>query len=143
MQWDDGPTAGFCPVNVAPWLPLAADSHQVNVAVEREDAHSQLSLTRALLNLRRTKPALHSGSSHALECRSEHCFAYLRAHGEQRLVVALNCSAEAQVVRLPELGAGRILLSTSLDREEQVNLATLALRSHEGCIIEIKEAHTP
>jgi len=96
----------------------------------------------ALLTLRRTAPALISGSYHALESGCKNCFVYLREHGEQRLVVALNCSAEAQMVRLPELGQGRILLSTSLDREEQVNLAALTLRSHEGCIIELKEAHT-
>ena len=49
MQWDDGPTAGFCPVNVAPWLPLAADSQQVNVAVEREDARNQHCTAGALM----------------------------------------------------------------------------------------------
>jgi hypothetical protein len=65
---------------------------------------------------------------------------YLREQGKQRLVVALNFSAEAQIVRLPEFGMGRILLSTSLDREEQISLAVLALRGHEGCIIELAEA---
>jgi alpha-glucosidase len=143
MPWDDGPNAGFCPANVQPWLPLVADYQQINVATEREDVRSQLLLTRALLTLRRTKPALTSGSYHALESGSEHCFVYLRAQGEQRLVVALNCSAQAQLVRLPGLDQGRILLSTYLDRKEQVNLAALALRCHEGCVIEIKEAHTP
>jgi alpha-glucosidase len=142
MPWDDGPNAGFCPVNVAPWLPLAADYQQINMAVEREDARSQLALTRALLSLRRTKPALHSGSYQTLASQSEHCFAYLREQGEQRMLITLNFSAEAQVVRIPEVGQGCLLLSTSLDREEQVNLAALALRSYEGCIIELKEAHT-
>jgi alpha-glucosidase len=137
MQWDSRPNAGFCPANVQPWLPLAADYHQINVAVEREDAHSMLTLTRSLLTLRRTKPALIRGSYLTLEDSSKQCFVYLRAYGKQRLVVALNLSSEAQTVRLSEFGEGRILLSTSLDREEQVNLAALALRSHEGCIIEI------
>jgi alpha-glucosidase len=140
MQWNGGPNADFCPVNVQPWLPLAPDYQQVNVAVEREDARSQLSLTRALLILRRTKPALSKGSYAALESGAEHCFVYLREHGKQRLVVALNLSAETQTVRLPEFGRGRILISTSLDREEQLSLAALALRSHEGCIIELAES---
>jgi len=142
MPWDDGPNAGFCPVNVAPWLPLATDYQQINMAVEREDARSQLALTRALLSLRRTKQALHSGSYQTIASRSEHCFAYLREQGEQRMLIVLNFSAEAQVVRIPEVGQSCLLLSTSLDREGQVNLAALALRSHEGCIIELKEAHT-
>jgi alpha-glucosidase len=140
MQWDGGPNAGFCPVNVDPWLPLAADYQQINVAVERASARSQLSLTHALLTLRRTRPALNRGSYHAIESRSENCFVYLREHGKQRLLIALNFSAEAQVVSLPTFGEGRILISTSLDREEQMNLAALSLRPHEGCIIEIAES---
>jgi alpha-glucosidase len=137
MQWDAGPHAGFCSADVLPWLPLAPDYQQVNVAVEREDARSQLSLTRALLTLRRGMPALSNGPYIALESRAEHCFVYLREHEKQRLVVALNFSAEAQTVRLPEYGRGRILLSTFLDREEQVDLTALDLRSHEGCVIEL------
>jgi alpha-glucosidase len=140
MQWDDGPNAGFCPPNVEPWLPLAADYQKINAATKHEDAHSQLFLTRALLSLRRRTPALTSGSYQTLESGSEHCFVYLREQGEQRLVVALNCSEQGQVVRVPELGQGRLLLSTYLDREGPVNLAALALRSQEGCIIEIKAA---
>jgi alpha-glucosidase len=140
MHWDGVPNAGFSPVNVDPWLPLAADYQQNNVALEREDARSMLSLTRALLTLRRTKPALNRGSYHTIKSRSENCFIYLREHEKQRLLIALNFSVEAEVVRLPEFGEGRILISTSLDREEQMNLATLSLRPHEGCIIESAES---
>jgi alpha-glucosidase len=143
MQWDAGPHADFCPANVSPWLPLAPDYQQVNVAVEREDVHSQLALTRALLALRRTMPALSIGRYVALDSRAERCFVYLREQGKQRLVVALNFSAEAQTVQLPEYGRGRILLSTAstaLDRVEPVSLAELTLRSHEGCIIELAES---
>lgn len=142
MQWDDGSNAGFCPPNVEPWLPLAADYQRVNAATEHEDARSQLLLTRALLSLRRRTPALTSGSYQTLESGSEHCFVYLREQGEQRLVVALNCSEQEQLVRMPEVGQGRVLLSTYLDREGPVDLAALALRGHEGCILEIKEFHT-
>ena len=99
-----------------------------------------LTLTRALLTFRRIKPALNRGSYHAVESRSENCFVYLREHGKQRLLITLNLSVEAQVVRLPEFGQGRILISSCLDREEQMNLASLSLRSHEGCIIEITES---
>jgi alpha-glucosidase len=142
MQWDDGPNAGFCLPNMEPWLPLAADYQKMNAAAEQEDARSHLSLTRALLSLRRRTPALTSGSCQTLESGSECCFVYLREQGEQRLMVALNCSEQEQMVRVPELGQGRVLLSTYLDREGLVNLAALALRSQEGCIIEIKEFHT-
>jgi len=38
---------------------------------------------------------------------------------------------------LPEMGSGRIVISTYLDREEQVDLAAFRLRANEGCIIEL------
>lgn len=140
MQWTGGPHADFCPANAQPWLPLAADSGEIDVLAQREDVYSMLTLTRALLALRRAKPALSAGGYHALDGRAEHCLVYLREDGQQRLLVALNFSAEFQMVRLPELGEGRVLLSTALDREGQIPLAALSLRSHEGCIIDLAPA---
>ena len=142
MQWDEGPNAGFCPANVTPWLPLAGDYQEFNVAVEREDAHSQLTLTRALLTLRRTKTALSTGSYRAVDSGSESCFAYLREDGKQRMLIALNFSAEAQVVMLPQFSEGRMLISTALDREEQVKLDSFTLRGYEGCMSQIPFSNT-
>jgi alpha-glucosidase len=140
MQWNEGLNAGFCPVNVQPWLPIAVDYRQINVAVEREDARSMLTLTRELLTFRQTTPALNRGSYQALESGSESCFVYLRQFGNQRRVVALNFSDEPQTVRLPQFGDGQILLSTSLNREEQIDLGTFGLQSHEGCIVALTDA---
>src|SRR3984893_8653278 len=53
MQWDSSPNAGFCSPGVEPWLPLPADYRQINVAVERDDPHSLLTLTCRLIELRR------------------------------------------------------------------------------------------
>jgi alpha-glucosidase len=50
MQWESGPTAGF--TTGTPWLPLV-DPEDRNVAEERADAGSLLSLYRQLLKLRR------------------------------------------------------------------------------------------
>jgi alpha-glucosidase len=139
MQWDAGPNAGFCPPNIEPWLPIAPDYQHVNVAVEREDPSSLLALTRALLALRRNKPALQQGSYHALEGGSENCFIYLRQFDRKRLVIALNFSQEAEQVRIPKLGEGQMLLSTSLERAEPINLADFRLAGHEGCIIQLRD----
>ena len=62
MQWDAGPSAGFCPADAEPWLPLAPDYRQVNVAAQHADPRSTLALTRRLLALRRASPALALGS---------------------------------------------------------------------------------
>lgn len=137
MQWDDTPNAGFCSPTVRPWLPIAAGSRQTNVASERENPHSMLALTHRLLQLRRITPALAGGSYASIEGVPKDCFVYTRQSGKQRLLIALNFSANEQRIQLPELGNGHILLSTHLDRGEALELASLDLRGDEGCIIEI------
>jgi alpha-glucosidase len=137
MQWDSSPNAGFCPPNVEPWLPIPADYKQVNVAIEREDPHSMLALTRRLIELRRSTLALTTGSYRPIEEVPDDCFVYLRQSGSQRYLIALNFSGDEQTLKLSEMGNGRIVLSTYLDREEPIDLALLRLRSDEGYIIEL------
>lgn len=137
MQWNANPNAGFSPPDVDPWLPVSPDYPQVNVAVEREDPTSMLTLTRELLHLRRIKPALHGGTYRSLASDSENCFVYLRQCDDERLVIALNFSEEPQVVRIAEPGKGHILLSTALNRTGPTDLTALELTGHEGCIIEL------
>ena len=99
-----------------------------------------LALTHALLALRRRRAALNRGSFRFLECSSEECLVYLRQCDNERLIVALNFSEEPQLVSIAEPGEGHILLSTSLYRNEHINLAELMLQGHEGCIIELPDA---
>src|SRR5215212_11925476 len=56
MPWDERAQGGF--TTGEPWLPLGADVETVNVAAQATDPRSILSLTRALLALRRAEPAL-------------------------------------------------------------------------------------
>lgn len=137
MQWDGSVNGGFCPPGVEPWLPLADDAQVVNVEAQNYDPQSLLSLTRRLLQTRRDEPALKSGDYRPLEGMPDACFAYLRTLGERRLLVVLNFSHAEQTLHLPELGTGRVLLSTTLDREGEADLAGLHLRADEGCLIEL------
>ena len=140
MQWDDSPHAGFCLSTAEPWLPIPADYTQINVATQRQDPHSMLSLTHALLKIRRTIPALTIGSYTPVEGAPEDCFVYVRQFGTQRCLIALNLSNSEQQVQLSEMGSGRVLVSTHLDREELVDLASLHLRGDEGCLIQLQYA---
>lgn len=143
MQWDAGPNAGFCSDGVVPWLPVADDYRQMNVAVEREDPCSMLSLTRALIRLRRGSAALIGGHYRPVDDVPEACFVYLRQTEEERCLMALNFSAVDQEVALSELGNGSILLSTFLDRKGRVDLKALQLRPNEGCIVALAIAAEP
>jgi alpha-glucosidase len=128
MQWDAGPNAGFTTPTGRPWLPIADDYREVNVERERDDPRSFLTLYRQLLALRRATPALAVGGFEPVRVRDD-VFVYARTLGDQRLVVALNFSHQPRAVELP---AGRVLLSTHLDRDP----ADLGpLRPDEGLVL--------
>ncbi|MGZ3647220.1 MAG: alpha-amylase family glycosyl hydrolase [Ktedonobacteraceae bacterium] len=138
MQWDDSANAGFCAPGVAPWLPVADDFQIYNVAQEQREPRSFLMLTRRLLELRKATPALTFGSYQSVEQKNDTCFVYLRQHANQRCLVALNFSTQDQVVKLSELGQGRVLLSTHVDREELIPLSEMPLRANEGLLVEVQ-----
>lgn len=136
MQWDDGPGAGF--TRGEPWLPLAADARQRNVAAQRADPHSMLALVRHLLELRHASPALNAGNYRSVETGNPHVFAYLRARGPERLLVVLNFADRPSQLDLRHIAAaGAIAACTAMDRTGHVSLADLELRPHEGLVIDV------
>ncbi len=131
MAWDSSPHGGFS--SAEPWLPLHANWLTRNVAVERADPGSLLNLYRALLALRRARPALAIGDI-ALAPAEGRVLSYARACGDEHLFVALNLGSEAARFTLPEaFRGGRVLLST-LDEAEVGD----TLRPDEGVIIEAR-----
>ena len=56
MQWDSSPQAGF--TTGRPWLPIARSAASVNVAEERDDPRSILTLYHRLIRLRRAEETL-------------------------------------------------------------------------------------
>ncbi len=137
MQWDDSANAGFSPAGVRTWLPVASDYRTCNVVVEQHDPRSFLMLVRTLLDVQRSHSALSLGSYQSVDQENATCFVYLRQSSNQRYLIALNFSDQEQTVKLPEMGKGRIVLSTYLDREELIDLALLRLRRNEGNVIEL------
>ena len=137
MQWDGSANAGFCAPEAIPWLPVAEDYRIYNVADEQHNPRSMLMLTHRLLELRRALPALTLGSYQTIEQENVNCFAYLRQHDDQRYIVILNFSAHDQVVTIPGYSQGNIVLSTSIDREDFIDLSEVSLRSNEGILINV------
>lgn len=136
MRWSAAPNAEFCPPGAKPWLPMGADWRQVNVAAEREDPASMLSLTRHLLALRRGSLALSIGIYTPVEDVPEDCFVFRREWDGKRMLVALNFARERRVVERAET-VGTLVLSTLLDRSGPADLARFELRAHEGCVFEL------
>lgn len=135
MQWTPEPNAGFCPPGVEPWLPLARDYQEINVAVEREVTDSPLALTRSLLELRRDSPALRQGSYSPLPAPAG-IFAYRRATSEEAYVAVLNFTGEGRVWPLPTgLTIAEATFSTYCDLPDCVQEETVSLRPDEGLLL--------
>ena len=133
MQWDASPNAGF--TTGTPWLPVAADYEKTNVAAQRDDPRSVLSLHRALLALRRAEPALSAGS-HTQVAASDDLLAYVREGEGRRFLVVLNMGAESRT--FDGASEGRVVLSTGLDREGEEVSGALELRGEEGMIVALR-----
>jgi alpha-glucosidase len=134
MPWSSEENGGFS-VHT-PWLPLARNYPEVNVAVERADRTSLLNLYRALIDLRRRETALQIGAFIPLEIGPD-VFAYMREHDGRHLAVLLNLTAVPRKPMLPStLEFERILLSTHLDRDGSF-ATTEELRANEGLIVEV------
>jgi alpha-glucosidase len=135
MQWNLTANADFCPPGVTPWLPVSKDYAKVNVAVEKKNPSSMLSLYRALIALRRAEPAFSIGNYTPIE--ADGCLlAYRREWQDRRFLVALNMGNEVQVLESPKL-QGRVVLATGLDRHGEEVVDALSLRGHEGAIVEL------
>jgi alpha-glucosidase len=134
MQWDDSPNAGF--TTGTPWLPIAVDYSQTNVASASDDPTSLLTLYRRLINLRRAEAALAVGAYQGVPAEGN-VLAYLRSHGERRLLIALNLGSQPTTFDLHAIGSRRVLLSTSLDRDGESLHQELLLRGDEGVIVEL------
>jgi alpha-glucosidase len=131
MQWSAEPGAGF--TSEAPWLPVGNDFARVNVAAEREDPRSMLSLYRRLIERRRRSRALSVGSYEPLPAPDD-VLCYERAFAGERVVVALNLSSSPRTVSHLAM-QGTVLLSTALDRDGESVAGELALRPDEGVIV--------
>ncbi|MBW8784500.1 MAG: DUF3459 domain-containing protein [Novosphingobium sp.] len=133
MPWrGDEAHAGFS--TAPPWLPLNPDWRTRNVAGQERDPGSMLALYRALLALRRERPALAVGAFGLIEA-SEHKLVYTRTSGDERLLVALNLG-QAPLPYAPEsTRTGPVLLSTLGGTPEPG-----ILRPDEGLILELEPA---
>jgi alpha-glucosidase len=133
MPWDAGPGGGFTTGH--PWLPLGDDNLARNVAAQRDDPASMLSLHRRLLRLRRGSPALVTGAYEPVEADDD-VLAYRRADGDDRCLVALNLGPRPARLALPGVAAGgRVLVSTHPDRDGAPAGPALNLRGEEGVVV--------
>jgi alpha-glucosidase len=134
-----GPSWDSPDPSVQPWLPVAPEAASVNVAAQRDDPASMLSLVRRLIWHRKGSPALHGGDYRSLPDAPGGCYAYLRSAGDERLLVALNFTGQALEYPVGEQERGRLELSTDPERATggELSLRPLRLGPDEGVIVRL------
>jgi alpha-glucosidase len=140
VQWDGSPGAGFSHGAAAePWLPVGPEAARVNVAAQRDDPASMLTLYRRLIWFRKGSPALHGSGYRSLPDAPGGCYAYLRTAGDERLLVALNFTGEELEYPVGGHQRGRLELSTDPSRPtgQELSLGPLRLGPDEGAVVRL------
>lgn len=133
MQWSPDPGAGFTSAD-EPWLPIGSDHTVRNVQSQLLDPDSDLNLYRRLLRLRRGSVALRIGSYFPVDPVPPDCFAFERRHGTERVLVAVNFSANPLSIDTANT-SGRIVVSTHRLQEGNEVEGALHLLPHEAVVV--------
>lgn len=92
MPWEeDSIHNGFSAAD--PWLPIGPDHPLLAVDRQEADEHSLLHLTRRLIALRKSEPALRLGSLHDLRADGQ-LLSFERRHGNRSIRMAFNFGAD-------------------------------------------------
>lgn len=114
MQWALGDGMGFTAEGVKPWLPFADPDNSVESQLK--DPSSILRFYQTLLELRREIAELARGDIEMLDSNAENVLTYRRSLDGQTSFIAVNFTAESQLVEFPT--EVQQILSTSTDRSE-------------------------
>ena len=131
MPWDSSLSAGF--TEARPWLPLGEDYVTRNVVNLSRQRDSILTLYRKLIRLRRSNEALISGRLKGVVANGN-ILRYERRDDGQHFAILLNLGHEKEEINLER---GRIVVSTYLDREDDLFERNVTLRSSEGVIVNL------
>jgi alpha-glucosidase len=122
MLWDSSLLAGF--TEARPWLPLGEDYATRNVVDLSWQRDSILTLYRTLIHLRRSNEALISGRLEGVVANGN-ILRYERRDDVQHFAILLNLGHEQEEISLER---GRVVVSTYLDREDDLFERNVSLR---------------
>jgi len=105
MQWDTSANAGF--TTGKPWLPVPPSAATINVEAAKADPKSLFRWYQSLIRLKKTNPAFANGANLMLDTENTKVLSWMRqAPGAAEVVVAVNFTADPQIVNLAARGAG-------------------------------------
>jgi alpha-glucosidase len=135
MQWDGTRNAGF--TTRRPWLRLAPDAANRNVAGQAGDPDSVLSAYRRVLEFRRTSPALQHGAMSRLESGDPDVLAWTRGSGDEELLILVSFVGEERTIDVGALAPGAWVARVGTHGELPAvdEGGRLRLRGDEGLIL--------
>lgn len=133
MQWSAGTQADF--TTGTPWLPSTI-SPPINVASEKNDPASLLTLYKNLINAKLSLPELQGGSYVSFSTESKNILGYVRSTSTSRCLIYINFSGEMQKINLPK-GTYKIYISTDFQKESGEKIKhELILSPHEAILLQ-------
>ncbi|MGW5195530.1 alpha-amylase family glycosyl hydrolase [Kribbella sp. NPDC004138] len=133
-----GPGAGF--TTGTPWLPIGDAADHLNVATQRHDPTSTLSLYRQLLRLRRTRPSLQEGEQVVLDLGDDKLLGILRTLPEERTLIMINTATSSRDIDLTVLaptGASPLLSTRNGRARERHAAQTLTIEPLEAIVLAV------
>jgi alpha-glucosidase len=134
MSWRGGPGGGF--TTGRPWLPVAPDAADRNVARQSAEPDSILSFYRRALWLRRESAVLGFGQQELVDVGDPDVLGYVRRHEGASALVLLNFASRPATVDLSPAGSRpwRTVLSTHDRSLAEALDARTALRPLEALV---------
>ena len=127
MQWTAGPNAEF--TSGEPWIGVNPNHREINVEAALADPDSVLHHYRRLIGLRKAEPVIVHGSYRLILEEHDQIYAFLRALGEDRLLVILNFSSDTPVFALPTSiafdGYETLIANYPIDPDDDLRRLTL------------------
>ncbi|KAF3770406.1 family 13 glycoside hydrolase [Cryphonectria parasitica EP155] len=126
MQWDGTAHAGFTSAGAVPWMRVNDSYTEINVAKQLEEPDSVLKFWRAMIKFRKAHADLLTyGTFDLLDMENEQTFAFVKNHGGEKSLVALNFSDKDQQVDVPR-GGEYVLQVSSYAGDDQKTGVTVS-----------------
>ena len=121
MPWTaEGPSAGFS-ASAETWLPVEPAHRSLAVACQEGESRSTLDLTRRLIALRRSEPALIEGAA-AVRATPPGVLGFERRHADDRLLCLFDLAGEGADVAVPDGAEVLAAINAANSREGRVVL---------------------
>ena len=141
MQWDSSKNAGF--TDGTPWMTVNDNHKHINAKQSVEDENSVFNYYKKLISFRKQFPVFVYGKYADVDFENVHIYAYTRILEDEKLLIILNFSKDANEFDIPEgikIDDYEMLLSNYSDQKKLS--ALIKLKPYEAMILKRNKKHS-